>query len=295
MATVERGKDGLRTDVYYGALEETEAKGYRAAGILLLRKRPTTEGPSYFEATTTTSSSSSIQVLCCAEVRKKKKQKPKNGIVELNLLGGKIEDADGTDSRVTAAREFWEETGGMVPLAECQRILNHDNKVLPIWCGPGKYALYVAYDGNNNPQWDQLPVTYSEALQSGKELPEGAEASHLVWVDWAIIQQCSQSRKKKKKPANDSIGSDDGTISFLVPSADNTDGERITVQQSNFVKYLFPDSNFQGGVELAIQKFLPSSSGTETTSNKDVKGSEGASGTKDAVEAMTRSLESVTI
>jgi len=81
--------------------------------------------------------------LCCAEVKKKRDG---NNMV-IHVLGGKRDDDKDINPKYTAARRFFKEIGGIIPLENCQRLLGfeHNNaaEILPIWCGHGKYVLYV--------------------------------------------------------------------------------------------------------------------------------------------------------
>jgi 8-oxo-dGTP pyrophosphatase MutT (NUDIX family) len=237
-------------DCYYGPLEASEAEGYRAAGILLLRQKPVP----YYEATTYCSAESHVQVLCCAEIRNKKKNDTV-GPLQLSLLGGKIEDTDGQDARVTAAREFWEETGGIVPLEACQGIVglitsqDFTSESLPVWCGHAKYVLYVVYeqDPQQQIQWDNLPSRHSEALRfGGPDLPKDAEASHLIWVDWKLI----------KDKLNKNSRSQGESISFFVPSDNVAQPERHVVPFSIHAKFTFANPTVQQGIDTFIQKVL---------------------------------------
>lgn len=261
---------------YVGSLRDADAKGYRAAGILLLRRKPRTEEEKeqqrpLYQATatnTTPRTNNDVQVLLCAEVRKKSQN-----TLELNLLGGKIEDADGQDPRKTAAREFWEETGQLVSLQSCEQHLgltkNSDdsspnNRSTTIWCGPGKYVLYAVPTKNvssTDPQtsWDNLTHQYAKLSAAGS-LPKGAEPDYLVWVDWDLIQShCSKStiyRRKDNLPA----------LSFWVPSTASTaaDEENSTSPNSLSLKFSFftmsllSNHILQEGVDQAIESLRTS-------------------------------------
>ena len=305
----------LTPGFYCGPLRPADAKGYKAAGILLLRQKqecPVTT-TNYFEATSPSTETSSarsnsssrtnVQVLLCAENRKKKKNKgPRNpaddNTMEVNLLGGKIEPVDGHDARVTASREFWEETGGMASLFECQRLVGiHSNpvaassesehtilqqqqdgqsNVTTIWYGPGKYALYVMQDDNQQQQWDDMPLRYWETVQSGGPLPDGAEADHLVWVDWdLIVRECqprSRSNHKQESPP----------ITFQVPPTDETTSPddssplgtamsgSMTLQFTYFTTSIFCQKEIQNGVESAIRSINRNTTGASMQADLQV-------------------------
>lgn len=262
-------------------LRPSEAKGYKAAGILLLRHR--SAQTTHFEATRSWSNDNSnnkrsvgkTQVLLCAENRKKKRQQEGHNInndgdpplTEVNLLGGKIEPNDSQNARQTAAREFWEETGGISPLSECERLVgiahrghaehpsghqpggeqNIDN-MTTIWCGPGKYALHVLHEDNpqNQQQWDDIPFRYWETIQKGGVFPSGSEAAadHLVWVDWDLmVRECQPGSRSKHKQ-------DAPPITFQVPGCDDA----ITLKLTYFTTSLFSQKALQDGVETAIRK-----------------------------------------
>ena len=266
-------------------LRPSEAKGYKAAGILLLRHRPPSAQSTCFEATCLESSAGSnnkisvgkAQVLLCAENRKKKRQQQGHNIAsssdppltEVNLLGGKIEPEDRQDARQTAAREFWEETGGIAPLNECERLVGiahhgytdaehhannqpggeqNVNNMTTIWCGPGKYALHVLHEDSpkNQQQWDAIPFRYWEIIQKGGVFPSGSEAAadHLVWVDWDLmIRECQPGSRSKHKQ-------DAPPITFQVPGCNDA----ITLKLTYFTTSLFSQKALQDGVESAIRK-----------------------------------------
>lgn len=297
------GENDLHPGFYCGPLRPADAKGYRAAGIMLLRqqqRRQGQENPQYFEATaaatddssTTTPKSCRVQVLLCAESRKKNKSKDPptpggnnstNENMEVNLLGGKIEAEDGLDARVTAAREFWEETGGMVDVAEARRLVglnstttgagagSSDEKVeddikdksttpTTIWLGPAKYALHIMHDNDNDndndnqKQWNDMPLQYWETLQSGAPLPSGAEADHLVWVDWdLILKECNQQFRTRSKHKQNAAT----PITFQVPPSledqSSSSSCSVTLNFSYFTASMFSNLVLQKGVNTAIQ------------------------------------------
>jgi hypothetical protein len=82
------------------SLDETERKGYRAAGIVFWRRRE---------------AGGRVEILLGKETRKEDKNLP-----VLSLLAGKRDPEDDGEPAATAAREFWEETGTLFPLSWMQ-------------------------------------------------------------------------------------------------------------------------------------------------------------------------------
>jgi len=285
---------------YCGPLRRQEKEGYKAAGILLLRQRdpaPPSHVP-YFEASETSLGTSpgspnsacrsTVQVLLCAEVRKKKTNST-GGDVEVNLLGGKIEDRD-EGPEFTAAREFWEETGRISNLSECQRLVgigdsskgggqddpakaamaggtstppnarHADKNITTVWCGSGKYVLYVSFppslsqEEQQQSSWDQLPLAYRE-LAIAEKLPPGAEPAHLVWVDWDLIRKRVQD-KKLVDPVLFKVPSAAGIIdNGQQPESGETglNSVSLSVPFSRFTKEILRHPTLLEAVDSAIQ------------------------------------------
>jgi 8-oxo-dGTP pyrophosphatase MutT (NUDIX family) len=258
-------KSDLEPNFYVGTLRLAEAKGFRAAGILLMRrsassgvtKEPLYEARSSSLSPSSSSLLSSVQVLLCAEVRKKKQN------LELNLLGGKVEPHDGQDSRITAAREFWEETGRFVPLSTCQRLVgiaseddNHSSMpkaATPIWCGPGKYVLYAAslLEDDCAVCYEKLPEHFFQASRANS-LPPGAEPDFLVWVDWDLIQQQPGGERQE-------------SFTFWVPSDTESERTSLSLQLSRFTKSMLNNAVLQQGVLMVINDL--ESKGTSNAMN----------------------------
>ena len=75
----------------------------------------------------------------------------------------------------TAVREFWEESGGILPSPSRARISASIEAVL--WYRPGKYALFIH---QLDPKEHDLPKRYDEL--DSKRKAELAEMKKLVWM-----------------------------------------------------------------------------------------------------------------
>ena len=93
----------------------------------------------------------------------------------LNPLGGQ---RDGRETpKVTAGREFWEESGKVIPRKDISNLLNQPDAI-EIWFRPGLYFLYLA----------RCPDKYADIDERYNTGPRSfsftAEMTSLLWVPW---------------------------------------------------------------------------------------------------------------
>ncbi len=103
-------------------------------------------------------------------------------MLRLNFLGGKREDVDAAQSARTAAREFSEETKGLVSPVEAARFIQQSDTVE--LHAPGDYRLFLVADRSAS-----LPAGLLEYYRRLPMDPPLACAVELVWVAMEDIQR----------------------------------------------------------------------------------------------------------
>jgi 8-oxo-dGTP pyrophosphatase MutT (NUDIX family) len=104
--------------------------------------------------------------------------------MQWNFLGGRVDNTD-SGPAFTAAREFFEETGGLVPHALVAQLAASAH---PLLVNSSKYVVFVAVvPASHAALFEALPGNFS-ALLANPPIPEGVEASALRWHSLATIQ-----------------------------------------------------------------------------------------------------------
>jgi len=158
-------------------LRPDDAKGFRASGIFAYRRDKSGEWA----------------VLMGSD----RSRSP----VSLNLLGGRRETADRDDARVTASREFWEESGCVLPADTRDNMAKSLSRVM--WFPDGKYALYL-YEMDHD-----LDICERLSEIPPEKRPDDCEMQALYWVPCDSLARLlavdNSSPSHKSKPDNDPL------------------------------------------------------------------------------------------
>jgi 8-oxo-dGTP pyrophosphatase MutT (NUDIX family) len=108
---------------------------------------------------------------------------PRNGQLKLGVLGGKADPNESPE--YTAAREFSEETAGLVSIKQASDLIaSATSSDVP----SGKYKVFVFL--LKETEYQQLPARYKAILYK----PAGAEAESLHWVPLKSVLQAVKNR-----------------------------------------------------------------------------------------------------
>ncbi|GIQ86398.1 hypothetical protein KIPB_008247, partial [Kipferlia bialata] len=108
----------------------------------------------------------------------------------LHVLGGQAEGRDRHHPEETAAREFWEETGGFLPRGEVEGIVRDAPSV---YIPSAKYRLYVV---EATPEAHDLPSLF----RSNKGM--NFEVMHIGWVSLSSLLRSLEDRGSKTVSAD---------------------------------------------------------------------------------------------
>ncbi|GIQ89422.1 hypothetical protein KIPB_011887, partial [Kipferlia bialata] len=141
-----------------------------------------------------------VQVLLSVEHRSDSFKGKWSSGESLHVLGGQTDYRDGGDSRKTAAREFWEETGKLVKEQDVQSAIREADS---LYLDYAKYQLYVV---SAPPEAHTLPKLFQQRHGASVSV----ECSSLAWVGLDALVAALNGGKGKGKGKAQQVKADVG-------------------------------------------------------------------------------------